>query len=155
MVKEPEPIETLLYEALEQCTPLFKNLSLTARLKNMVGYYVLGDKRMLTQVFVNLLRNAVDSINERHKKHKGEISITAEFQDHNVFIMKFTDNGLGIPSEVQEKLFKFKFSTKEDGMGIGLHLAKMILKIHGGDIKLDSTIGKGSTFYIYLPLHYP
>ncbi len=155
LVKEPEPIETLLYEALEQCTPLFKNLSLTASLKNMVGYYVLGDKRMLTQVFVNLLRNAVDSINERHKKHKGEISITAEFQDHNVFIMKFTDNGLGIPSEVQEKLFKFKFSTKEDGMGIGLHLAKMILKIHGGDIKLDSTIGKGSTFYIYLPLHYP
>ena len=152
--KQPEPIETLLSESLQQCTTLLQHVTLVIRLKNMTGYQVLCDKKMLDQVFVNLIRNAVESINEKTKDHKGKILITAEFRDTNVFILKFNDNGAGISNEIKQKLFKFKFTTKKDGMGIGLHLAKMILKIHNGDIKVESQLGKGSTVSIYLPLFY-
>jgi signal transduction histidine kinase len=150
--KQPEAIDTLLDDALEQVTPILKDVTLSVKLKNMADLKVFCDKRMLTQVFVNLIRNAVESIQETGDK-KGKISVTAKVQDQNIFVLKFSDNGHGIPLDVQEKLFKFKFSTKKDGMGIGLHLAKMILKIHNGDIHLESTPGKGSTFSIYLPLH--
>lgn len=152
--KEPEDIDTLLDDALEQVTPMLRDVTLSVKLKNMSGCQVLCDKRMLTQVFVNLIRNAVESIHETRPKKQGKITVSAKRQNQAIFILKFSDNGKGIPKDVQEKLFKFKFSTKKDGMGIGLHLAKMILKIHNGDIQLESIPGKGSTFNIYLPFHH-
>jgi signal transduction histidine kinase len=106
---------------------------------------------MLTQVFVNLIRNAREAIKEKGLDGDGLISISSEIAAENKLYLKIKDNGMGMAPEVKEKLFRFKFTTKKDGTGVGLHLSKMILKLHEGDIKVESEKGYGSTFLIYLP----
>ena len=107
---------------------------------------------MLTQVFVNLIRNAIDAIEKKGPNHKGVVSINSEISDKNYLILKIQDNGMGIPVKIQKNLFKFRFTTKKDGTGIGLHLSKMIMGIHKGKIAIDSKEGVGTTISIYLPL---
>lgn len=73
--------------------------------------------------------------------------------------MSVTDQGVGISSEAQEKLFKIDkfFSTRgtenEEGSGLGLLLCKEMISLHGGEIWFETELGKGSTFYITLPLN--
>jgi signal transduction histidine kinase len=67
-------------------------------------------------------------------------------------VVRFSDTGKGIPEEVQAKVFDPFFTTKEGGTGLGLSIAHRIITQHGGDIALEATEKKGSTFTITLPL---
>ena len=71
---------------------------------------------------------------------------------HNKARITFADNGYGIPDDIKEKIFIPKFSTKEEGSGIGLAIAKRGVEHAGGSIWFDSTLGKGTTFYLEFPL---
>jgi signal transduction histidine kinase len=62
------------------------------------------------------------------------------------------DTGMGIPSEHLERLFEPFFTTKPQGTGLGLANAKRALEQHGGEIRLESTVGKGTTVSLWLPL---
>ena len=64
------------------------------------------------------------------------------------------DNGVGIPNEIKDEIFKKGFSThkSEGGTGIGLYIVSEILREHGGKIYYDSTVGKGTTFFVNIPL---
>jgi len=102
----------------------------------------------LGQVFMNLLLNAKQAI-----KGKGKITIHTHQDATNVFI-DIIDTGEGIPPEIITKIFDPFFTTKPVGLGtgLGLSISMDILKSFNGDLKVVSTLGKGSTFTVILPI---
>ncbi|MDY6851512.1 MAG: ATP-binding protein [Thermodesulfobacteriota bacterium] len=102
----------------------------------------------LNQVFMNLLVNAAQSIEDR-----GEIKILTRAKDDQV-IISISDTGSGIPPEVMSKIFDPFFTTKEvgKGTGLGLNVAYNIIQGHKGTIEVDSVVGKGTTFTITLQI---
>lgn len=105
--------------------------------------------RQLNQVFMNLLVNASQAIT-----HQGEIKITTRCIDEAIHI-SIKDSGEGINPENIEKLYDPFFTTKPigTGTGLGLSISYNIIKKHGGKIKVESELGKGTTFIVILPLH--
>ncbi len=104
--------------------------------------------QQLNQVFMNLLVNASHAIEK-----EGEIRIRT-WQEGEAIFISISDTGSGIPEENLKKLFEPFFTTKEvgKGTGLGLSITYDIVKQHGGEIIVDSTVGKGTTFTIKLPL---
>jgi signal transduction histidine kinase len=104
------------------------------------------DADKIKRSFVNIIKNAFDAMPEggklivesRKKRDKVEIS--------------FTDTGAGIPKETLEGLFTPLFTTKAKGMGFGLAICKRIIEAHGGKISVESTVGKGTTFTLIIPI---
>jgi len=112
---------------------------------------IVGDASQLQQVFMNLLINAADAMNDR-----GQITIATRLtteEDKEFIEIEFTDTGPGIPEEHMGKLFEPFFTTKPVGKGTGLGLAVShgIVRKHGGHIKVKSAPGKGTSFFIRLP----
>lgn len=107
-----------------------------------------GNKVYLQQVFLNIMINAKDAMPEG-----GKLVIETLFEDGSV-IVKFTDTGVGIQPEIKEKIFEAFFTTKGNkGTGLGLSISRWIVRKHGGEIKVESEPGKGSTFIIVLPIN--
>ncbi|THB63042.1 MAG: PAS domain S-box protein [Desulfovibrio sp.] len=111
-----------------------------------------------SQMVLNLIVNASHSLQNKFigPEEKGTITITTFYDDHFAGIL-VADNGLGIPHDIQEKVFSPFFTTKEVGKGTGMGLA-IVLKIvekHRGKIWFESTEGEGTTFYVQLPILSP
>jgi len=102
----------------------------------------------LNQVFMNVLFNAAQAIADH-----GDITVKT-WTDHGFAWIAISDTGCGIPPEVQPRIFEPFFTTKEvgSGTGLGLSIAYEIVKKHQGEIIVDTTTGKGTTFTIKLPL---
>lgn len=109
------------------------------------------------RVFLNLINNAFYAVNERSKKetpsYKPTVFLSTKVHDEKVLIT-VRDNGPGIPDTIKDKIFQPFFSTKPTGQGtgLGLSLSYDIIKAHGGELKVESEVGKGSEFIIQLPL---
>ena len=106
--------------------------------------WVNPDKIM--RVFINLIKNAIDAMPQ-----KGTLTITNRQTKDNVEIA-FADTGKGIPEKTLPKLFSPLFTTKAQGMGFGLAICKRIMDAHGGTITVETTVNKGTTFTITLPV---
>lgn len=104
-----------------------------------------GDIISLEIVFVNLITNALQAIN-----NSGEITIDASLQNEKI-IIRIHDNGPGMPSDIIPKIFDPLFTTKQTGTGLGLTSCKTIIEQHGGRIDVESTLGKGTTFILTVP----
>lgn len=114
---------------------------------NVDGAPVWADPAQLTQVFQVLIENSIDAINKN-----GWIKIFSSISaDKNFVIASVSDNGCGIKKEIQNKIFSPYITTKYDGTGIGLYLAKMTIEAHNGKIYFESKENFGSTFTIELP----
>ena len=111
------------------------------------GVFGLADKEQISQVFVNILRNAIQALEER-KDADVIVTLNPLFSDKEMQI-SFSDNGPGIPEDVQQKIFRPNFTTKSNGNGLGLAISKRIVESSGGRITFDTST-KGTTFYIYL-----
>jgi two-component system NtrC family sensor kinase len=109
---------------------------------------ILGDQQQLSQVFINLLINAVHAL-----KGRGTI-IVRSYVKENWVCVDIEDNGTGIPTNIMDHIFEPFFTTKEvgKGTGLGLSISYEIIKHHGGKIDVDSVEGKGTTFTVCLPL---
>ena len=114
------------------------------------GVMGLADKEQISQVFVNILRNAIQAISEQKDGEEGDIIVmlNAVYSDSEIRI-SFSDNGPGIPADVQEKIFRPNFTTKSTGNGLGLAISKRIVEGSGGRIEFE-TSDKGTTFYVYI-----
>jgi signal transduction histidine kinase len=111
---------------------------------------VVADSELLKQVFINLLTNAADAMQEG-----GEIQIEAvpDRQEDGVpFVaVRFQDQGPGVPEEVRGQIFQPFVTTKATGMGLGLSIAAEIMTLHGGGIVLESSTPQGSCFTVRIP----
>lgn len=103
------------------------------------------DCAQMKQVMLNLLQNAFHAIGEH-----GTIHIKSRLQDGSLHIA-VGDTGCGIPPEQIPKIFNLYFTTKPDGTGMGLSMANQIVTEHGGRIEVESEVGKGSVFKIWMP----
>ena len=113
---------------------------------------VLGDERKFKQILLNLLSNAV-----KFTPEGGRIDVDARLSNESVEI-SVSDTGIGIAPENQETIFEeFRqvgadASKKREGTGLGLTLTKKFVELHGGSIRVESAVGRGSTFTFTLPL---
>jgi signal transduction histidine kinase len=106
----------------------------------------------INQVFLNLLTNAAQAIEDR-----GEIVITTKLRDSDHVAIAISDTGCGIPEENLSKICDPFFTTKEvgTGTGLGLSIVDEIVRSHGGELLIESKVGKGSTFTVVLPIKRP
>jgi len=105
------------------------------------------DKVGFERVLNNILKNAVQSLDE-----KGNIKVKDKVEG-DFYLISIADNGKGIDPALHHKIFSPNFSTKTSGMGIGLALSKKIIENAGGQIYFISELGKGTTFFVRLPLN--
>lgn len=106
-----------------------------------------GNANYLQQVFLNLLINARDAMPKG-----GTIAVATALTGFHVSI-RIADTGTGIPKEILEKIFKPFFSTKgEKGTGLGLAICSKIIAQHKGELRVESEVGRGTVFTIYLPV---
>jgi signal transduction histidine kinase len=110
------------------------------------------DRGKLEQVFFNLFNNAIGAM-----KDGGHLEITAEPEDENSISISFADNGPGIPVSDLRHIFEPFFYSKagHGGVGVGLAVVYALVQEIGGEISVDSHIGKGTTFKIVIPLEMP
>lgn len=104
----------------------------------------------LGQVLINLVRNAAQALTPGRR---GVVRVDARRAEGRCAI-RVSDNGPGIPPEVQARLFEPFFTTRahENGMGLGLYVSRRIVHAAGGELRLESRLGEGTTFIVTLPL---
>ena len=110
-----------------------------------------GDVNQLQQCFLNLIFNAIEAMPQG-----GQLDIVSESDRNKAHAtLEFRDTGLGIDQENIDHIFDPFFTTKEEfaGTGLGLSIVYGIVKNHGGDIRVESRLGKGSTFVLQFPAH--
>ncbi|MDO9634615.1 MAG: ATP-binding protein [Paludibacter sp.] len=135
-----------LYSVVELFKHNHENIEITySGEKNQVT--VLGDADQLIQVFNNILKNATQAIK---KGAKGKIWVELHTIDYDVILIKFTDNGSGIPTAIQPDIFKPNFTTKTTGMGLGLSISKNLIDNMGGKISFLTKEDESTTFEIML-----
>lgn len=105
------------------------------------------DINKLQQAFLNLIKNAMESITEA----EGKIIITVNKEGKNYIVVSISDTGCGMTAEEIERIFNPEYTTKEKGLGLGIPLACEIIRGHGGDIRVISRKDKGTTFEVVLP----
>lgn len=104
------------------------------------------DPSLIDQVLINLVINAKEALKDRAN---ARIILSAFLSARQRVIIKVSDNGPGIPEDVQENIFIPFFSTKKTGSGIGLSLCKQIMMLHKGNIQVHSIEGEGTAFSLY------
>ena len=149
-IMEPLDINQAVGDALAIANKRLQQakIQVTARLSPDVPG-VRGSKNQLTQVFLNIIINAVDAMENGGQFWVG----TAYHAERDQIVAAFRDSGPGIAPEVQEHLFEPFHTTKPTGTGLGLAISFGIVERHGGEIVVESSPGGGATFIVRLPQH--
>ena len=114
---------------------------------------IFGDAVQIQQVVVNLARNGIEAMAASPVDPKQLVIRTERAQGG--IVVSVEDSGVGIPPEIQARLFEPFFSTKADGLGIGLSICRSIVEAHGAELKVSSAPGRGSRFHFSLPVGGP
>ena len=151
----PAPLQLKLHslnevveKTLELLRPEIENRAITVKTRlarNLTPTPV--DAAQLQQVLVNLVKNAVQAMTTG-----GTLTLQTGETSEDVWV-SVTDTGGGIPQEQINRIFEPFYTTKKKGTGLGLMIVQRIVRAHNGRIELDSHVGRGTTFRIWLPLH--
>jgi two-component system, LuxR family, sensor kinase FixL len=109
-----------------------------------------GDRIQLQQVLLNLISNSFDAM--ECDRNSREISIRTSRKDADTIMVAVKDSGCGIPEKDLPKLFTHFFTSKPDGLGMGLSISRSIIEAHGGRLDAENNPGHGATFYFTLPV---
>ena len=159
-VLEPVSAATVIQETMELALIQARktNAKIDVRIEEGIPL-LLGDSVMLEQVLLNLIKNAVEataqSENRTIEVHAERVSpeadtLDAEGRAHIEF--RVVDHGPGIDEEQKAQLFDAFYSTKTEGMGMGLNICRTIAEVHGGRIRVEDTEGGGTTFAFRVPV---
>ena len=105
-----------------------------------------GDEDMLRRAFMNLIVNACQAM-----PRGGRVTISTEAETEALLKVTIGDEGVGIPLEDVERIFKMYYTTKSEGTGIGLALVRRVVDLHHGSIEIHSTVGRGTDVIVRLP----
>jgi signal transduction histidine kinase len=150
---ETSPQQVNILDHVKSALDLYRNTEnvvFTVKWPEEEKVVVFADREQLNGIFSNLFKNAIQSIPENRE---GIIHTAIEINGNRVFIL-ISDNGTGIPEELQKKMFTPNFTTKSSGMGLGLSIVKKYVESVNGRIWYTSEPDKGTTFYIEFPLLY-
>jgi signal transduction histidine kinase len=135
-------------KTLELLRPEIENRGITVKIKlarNLTATPI--DATQMQQVLVNLMKNAAQAMTKG-----GMLTLQTGENSDNVW-MSVADTGGGIPQEQINRIFEPFYTTKKKGSGLGLMIVQRIVRAHNGRIELESRVGHGTTFRIWLPLH--
>jgi signal transduction histidine kinase len=148
---EPVDLKSLILGTCMQISPLMhtKGQKLNTELPEFVPI-IQADGQRLEQVLLNLMNNAT-----KFTQDGGIITVRVKKQETGL-VVEVSDNGMGIPKDQQDRLFKPYSRIQADrqkhpGLGLGLALSKQVIELHGGKIWVDSDAGKGAVFSFFLP----
>ena len=147
--KQNIDINCVIDEAALMVRPQLKGKNIEFNLVlNDKLHKIKASKDKLRKVFINMVSNAMEAM-----KNGGKLTISSDCDKDNIYI-KISDTGVGIPEKNLTNIFESFFTTKESvqGVGLGLSASYGFIKEHGGDIKVESEINKGTTFTIILPI---
>jgi signal transduction histidine kinase len=112
---------------------------------------VRGDRVQLQQVLLNILLNAFDAMRECQTNDR-VVSVQARHLDSRLNVVAVSDRGPGLPNDALEKIFQPFYSTKRDGLGMGLSICRSIIQAHGGALWAENCAQGGATFYFTVPI---
>lgn len=144
-------VGVLTREAMELVRSHCQRSGVTARLE--IGPDLLqvhGNRLQLTQVMVNLLLNGIDAMRDVAEEPKSIVMRVAQSSPQMMEI-SVVDKGPGISPQMHQKVFEQFFTTKREGLGMGLSVSRSLVESHGGRMWLESTPGEGSTMFFTLP----
>ncbi len=149
-IPEPTISEISVDELFNRLKGFFKNDLKQLKIDFKVilcksGLVINADLEMIEQVLINLVKNAIEAIQDTSRPR---IKIMADQNDNQAVVISVYDNGSGIPEENLENIFIPFFSTKKEGSGIGLSLSRQIMKLHRGRIDVETEPGAGTTFIL-------
>ncbi|HEX2647797.1 MAG TPA: HAMP domain-containing sensor histidine kinase, partial [Candidatus Dormibacteraeota bacterium] len=140
-------VETVMTHAAEQIRPLAESNGLTLSVLPVSDLFAVADRRLLVQVLLNLLSNAI-----RHTHPGGSVTLSSQRTGAEVLI-SVADTGDGISTEDQRRLFEEFFQASNHapgGIGLGLAISRRLVQMLGGSISVESDLGHGSVFRIQL-----
>jgi signal transduction histidine kinase len=146
------PVGRVLREVADLLRPQLEKDAIALKLEDAEEAWVRADTQQIKQVLINLIHNSADSI-----EHSGVIVLRVRSEsgfangDSSAVVLEVADNGKGIPLEVRKRLFDPFFTTKEGGTGLGLPIAARIVEKHGGELRYETELRRGTTFRIVLP----
>jgi len=145
-------VNNLIHECAGLCVGELKqnNIKLTFELKNNLPP-VHVDQIQIEQVIINLIRNSVDALKNLPEKQQRQLTISSRLTLNNDIQVKVKDNGAGIDEDQKQKILTPFYTTKADGMGMGLSITRSLVEAHEGTLNFNSKAGKGTTFYFTLP----
>jgi len=140
-------LSEVINEILDEVKPLAitKKVEISTNLKDISFH---GNRANLKKALMNLVMNAI-----KYNKPKGKVFVETKEKGNKIFI-KIKDTGIGIPKEIQKKIFEKFFRGRHEnisGTGLGLYIVKKIVEFHNGKIKVNSSLGYGSEFIVSLP----
>ena len=146
-------INSLLADCIVLCNFDLKKHSITLKLEFADRLpKLLIDAIQIEQVLINLIRNSTEILAANDNFAPKTITISSLLLDEQNLQIQVRDNGPGIETELQKKLFMPFVTTKAEGMGMGLSICRSLIVAHHGSLSFDSTQGVGSCFYISLPV---
>jgi len=141
--EKPKAIDTVdINEVIRSTLQMFAISRITVKQELMEVLPVKGDAEELQEVFINLIQNAIEAMPE------GGILTLRSYSQEGKTVVEVSDTGKGIPEEVRQRIFDPFFSTRHEGVGLGLSIVYRIIREHGAEIKVLSEAGKGTTFKI-------
>jgi two-component system, sporulation sensor kinase E len=145
---KPASVNEAVEKTLELLNPELENRGLT--IKTKLDQHLPAapiDVGQIQQVLVNLIKNAMQAMTKG-----GTLTLQTGEGSDGVWV-SVADTGGGIPQEQLNRIFEPFYTTKKKGSGLGLMIVQRIVRTHGGRIELESDVGRGTTFRIWLPLH--
>ncbi|MEI6268546.1 MAG: PAS domain-containing protein [Methylococcaceae bacterium] len=146
-------LNELIQDAVNLCLPELKlaNITLSLELQGSLPF-VNVDTLQIEQVIINLIRNSADAFDGCPDNQQREISIHSLLTLNQGIEVRVKDNGPGIAEDQQQKILMPFYTTKTEGMGMGLSICCSIIEAHEGHLHFNSKAGKGTTFYFNLPI---
>jgi two-component system sensor kinase FixL len=142
--RKPDSLRKTIGEAIQLCGPREKGRRAIALQVDQAADAVLIDRVQIEQVLLNLLRNACEASETSGSTKRVVASATPT--DDNMALVRVSDGGGGVPDSVKDDIFKASFTTKTQGMGLGLSICRTIVENHGGRIWLEENDRGGADF---------
>jgi PAS domain S-box-containing protein len=146
-------VNALIHDAVCLCTSELKqnDIRLAFELENNLPPIAV-DQIQIEQVIINLLRNSIDALKSLPAKQQRQVSIQSRLTLNDCIQVRVKDNGPGLDKEQQQKILTPFYTTKADGMGMGLSITRSLVEAHDGTLHFNSEPGKGTSFYFTLPI---